>query len=42
MFDEHTLEAGLFNKISCFAAAFGVTKFIAVIVMNLVTLCCST
>jgi hypothetical protein len=35
-------EAGLLNKCSCLAAALGATKFIGVIVMNLVTLCCVT
>ncbi len=35
-------EVGLLNKSSCLAAALGVTKFIAMIVMNLVTLCCGT
>jgi len=35
-------DAGLLNKISCLAAALGVNKFIVVIVMNLVTLCCAT
>jgi hypothetical protein len=35
-------EVGLLNKRSCLAAALGGTKSIAVIVMNLVTLCCAT
>jgi hypothetical protein len=34
-------EAGSLNKSSCLAAALGVTKFITVISMNLVTLCCA-
>jgi hypothetical protein len=33
-------EAGLLNKSSCLAAALGVTKIIAIIVMYRVTLCC--
>ncbi len=35
-------EAGLLNKSSCLAPALGVTKFIIVINMILVTLCCAT
>ena len=35
-------EAGLLNKCLCLAAALGVTKFIAIIAMNSVTLCCAT
>jgi hypothetical protein len=35
-------EAGLLNKRSYLAAALGVTKFVAVIFNNLVTLCCAT
>ena len=35
-------EAGLLNKSSCLAPALGVTKFILVGDMILVTLCCST
>jgi len=34
-------ESGLLNKNSCLTAALGVTKFITVIAMNLVTLCCA-
>jgi hypothetical protein len=35
-------EAGLLNKRLCLAAALGVTKFIAIIATNLVTLSCAT
>ncbi len=35
-------EASLLNKGSCFARALGVTKFIIVRDMHLVTLCCAT
>jgi len=35
-------EAGWLNKSSRLAAALGVTKFMTVIAMNLVTLCCAT
>jgi hypothetical protein len=35
-------EAGLLNKSSCLAPALGVTKFIIVGDMILVTLCCAT
>jgi hypothetical protein len=42
LFLKEMTEAGLLIKSSCLAAALGVTKFIAVIVMNLVTLCCAT
>ncbi len=33
-------EAGLLNKSFCLAAAIGLDKFIIIIVMTLVTLCC--
>jgi hypothetical protein len=33
------LEAGLLNNSSSLAAAVGVTKFTAIVIMNLVTLC---
>jgi hypothetical protein len=33
-------EADLSNKSSCFAAALGVTKFIAINILSLVTLLC--
>jgi hypothetical protein len=35
-------EAGLLNKSSCLAAALGVTNFVFVRDMILVTLCCAT
>jgi hypothetical protein len=35
-------EAGLLNKSSCLAQTLGVTKFIMVLAMDLVTLCCAT
>jgi hypothetical protein len=35
-------EEGLLNKSSRLAAALGVTKFITIIAMYLVTLCCAT
>jgi hypothetical protein len=35
-------EAGLSNKSSHLAAALGVTKFLVLLAMNLVTLCCAT
>jgi hypothetical protein len=35
-------EAGLLNKSSCLARTLGVTKFIMVIAMDSVTLCCAT
>jgi hypothetical protein len=35
-------EAGLLNKSSRLAAALGVTKFITIIAVYLVTLCCAT
>jgi hypothetical protein len=35
-------EAGLLNKSSRLAAALGVTKFITIIAIYLVTLCCAT
>jgi hypothetical protein len=35
-------EASLLNKSSCLAAALGVTKFITIIAMFLVALCCAT
>ncbi len=34
-------EAGLLDKSSCFAAALGVTEFMTIIAMNVVTLCCA-
>ncbi len=34
-------EASLFNETSTLAAALGVTKFMTIIAMNLVTLCCA-
>jgi hypothetical protein len=44
MDDEHltfmVTEVGLLNKTSCLAAALGVTKFIILLAMNLVTLLC--
>jgi hypothetical protein len=35
-------EVGLLNKSSCLAADLGVTKFVAIIKLNIVTLCCAT
>ncbi len=35
-------EAGLLNKTSRLAAALGVTKFMTIIAMYLVNLCCAT
>jgi hypothetical protein len=35
-------EAGLLNKSSRLTSALGVTKFITIIAMYLVTLCCAT
>jgi len=35
-------ETGLLNKSSCLARALCVNKFIAIIAMYLVTLCCAT
>jgi hypothetical protein len=42
LFNEPSSEAGLLNKSSCSAAALGVTKFIDVKDMILVTLYCAT
>jgi hypothetical protein len=42
MFNEPTSEAGSLNKCSFLAHALGVTKFIAIIAMFLITLCCAT
>jgi hypothetical protein len=44
LFNELASEAvaGLFNKSSSLDAALGVTKFITIIAMYLVTLCCAT
>jgi hypothetical protein len=42
LFKESASESGLLNKSSCLAAALGVTKFMTVIALNLVTLCCAT
>ncbi len=42
LFNKLASEAGLLNKCSCLARALGVTKFIIVSDMILVTLCCPT
>ncbi len=42
LFNKPTSEAGLLNKGLYFAPALGVTKFIIVIDMSLLTLCCAT
>ncbi len=41
LFNELASEAGLLNKHLCLAAALGVTKLIAVITINSVTLSCA-
>jgi hypothetical protein len=41
MFNKSHSEAHLLNKSLSFGAALGVTQFIVLVVMNLVTLCCS-
>ncbi len=42
LFNETASEVGLLNKSSGLARALGVTKFINMRDMNLVTLCCAT
>jgi hypothetical protein len=42
MFNKPASEAGLLNKSSRFGAALGVTKFLTILAMYLVTLCCAT
>jgi hypothetical protein len=42
MFNKLTTEAGLLNEGSCLARALGVTKFIRIRDMIVVTLCCAT
>jgi hypothetical protein len=42
MFNELTSEASLLNKSSHLAHGLGVSEFIIVTDMNLVTLCCAT
>jgi hypothetical protein len=38
--NELSSDLGLLNKCSCLAALFGVTTFVTVLALNLVTLCC--
>jgi hypothetical protein len=42
LFNKSASESGLLIKSYRIAAALGVTKFMTVIAMNLVTLCCAT
>ncbi len=42
MLNKPTSDASLLNKSSCLVAALGVAKLIAIIYLNLVTLCCAT
>ncbi len=42
LFNKLVSEVGLLNKSSHFAPTLGVTKFITIIAMNLVTLCFAT
>ncbi len=42
LFNQLASEAGLLNKCLCLALALGVTKLIAIVTVNSVTLCCAT
>ncbi len=41
LYNELSSDVGLLNKSSCLAAALGVTTFVTVLALNLVTLCCA-